>query len=508
MHAVAYCRYSTDNQTENSIMYQISAAQDYCDKHSMDLVDVYSDEARSGTNTNREGLHKLIADCDTEKFSAVVIYDQSRLSRNIVDWFTLRETLHNKHKRLCSCCETLSEDILDSSSFMSEGVHAIFNEVHVLETRKKTIAGVTAKARRAEFCGGLPPLGYNIVDGQYRINEAEAPAIRTMFDMYADGYSYREIMNKIDSMGIRSKRGRKIGINSIYYLLINDRYTGVYTWNRYQYKQMRKRIPRKDNPNIVRVENAVPPLVSKDTYERVVKRLQENKRGTNKAKRDYLLSGMISCGYCGGSYTAFASKNRRTGEETIYYMCANKHRLHNCHAKNVRADEIESAVYYIVRDRILNEHLIERTADAIIAVRDQQPDKSVEIKKEIAQRQQAVNNLMKAIERGLNTEAAFPRIDELQLEIKTLQARLFACRPAGTIDRDKLIQRLTDDAKRIDGDFKQRRAVIKEYVSKIVITDESIEIQCIGDYCDNTGGVTQIRTGDEGFADPCLTTWL
>ena len=22
------------------------------------------------------------------------------------------------------------------------------------------------------------------------------------------------------------------------------------------------------------------------------------------------------------------------------------------------------------------------------------------------------------------------------------------------------------------------------------------------------GGVTRIRTGDEGFADPCLTTWL
>ena len=130
------------------------------------------------------------------------------------------------------------------------------------------------------------------------------------------------------------------------------------------------------------------------------------------------------------------------------------------------------------------------------------------IQKEIAQRQQTVDNLMKAIERGLNTEVAFPHIDELHLEIKTLEARLVACRPSGTIDRDKLIQRLTADAKRIDGDFMQRKAAIHEYVSKIIITDDSIEIQCIGDFCDNTGGVTQIRTGDEGFADPCLTTWL
>ena len=54
----------------------------------------------------------------------------------------------------------------------------------------------------------------------------------------------------------------------------------------------------------------------------------------------------------------------------------------------------------------------------------------------------------------------------------------------------------------------QRKAAIHEYVSKIIITDDTAGIQCIGDLCNNTGGVTQIRTGDEGFADPCLTTWL
>ena len=52
--AVSYCRYSTDNQTENSIMYQMAAAEEYCKKHGMVLIDVYSDEAKTGTNTNRE----------------------------------------------------------------------------------------------------------------------------------------------------------------------------------------------------------------------------------------------------------------------------------------------------------------------------------------------------------------------------------------------------------------------------------------------------------------------
>ena len=67
--AVSYCRYSTDNQTENSIMYQMSAAEEYCKKHGMVLIDVYSDEAKTGTNTNREGLQRLIKDCDTIEVS-------------------------------------------------------------------------------------------------------------------------------------------------------------------------------------------------------------------------------------------------------------------------------------------------------------------------------------------------------------------------------------------------------------------------------------------------------
>lgn len=489
--AVAYCRYSTDNQTENSIMYQLSAAQDYCQRHNLDLVDVYADEARSGTNTQRDGLQRLLTDCDTDKFDAVIIYDSSRLSRSVVDWFSLRETLSHKHKHLYSCTETLSDDILDSSSFLSEGVHAIFNQVHVLETRRKTIAGVTSKARRAEFCGGTPPLGYDIVNGEYIINERESAAVRLLFDMYVDGYSYHQIMLKIDAMGVRSKQGHKIGINAIYYLLINERYTGTFIWNRYQCRQMRKRIPKRDNPNMVRIENAIPAIISKETWRKAAKRMADNKRGTNKAKREYLLSGLIECGYCGGTYTGFASKNRSSGEETIYYMCGTKNRLKSCHAKNIRADEIEPAVYYILRDKILNQNLIERTADAIIGIRSQQPDKSAEIKKEIAQRQKGIDNLLRAIERGLNADVGYGRIDELQLEIKTLQARMAECAPSGMIDRDKLVRKLTEDAHRLDGDFQQRRAIIREYVSKIIITNDAVDIQCIGDY-DNTGGVTQI----------------
>lgn len=490
--AVSYCRYSTDNQTENSIMYQMAAAEEYCKKHGMILIDVYSDEAKTGTNTNREGLQRLIKDCDTSKFDAIIIYDQSRLSRNISDWFELRQLFSSKGKQLYSCNEQLSSDYLNSNAFLSEGIHALFAQNHVIETRRKTLDGVKSKAKQAGFCGGTPPLGYDIVNGEYVINEKEAPAIRKMFEMYALGKSYDDIMQVLYREGYRSKRGNKISSNAIYYLLRNERYVGTYYWNKYQYTVMRKRITRKENPEIVRIENAIPPIIDKETWTMVQEQLSKNKGASTRTKRQYLLSGLIKCGYCGGTYTGFASKNRRSGEETVYYTCSTKERLKTCKAKNVRGDEIESFVYYTLKDRIFNQDLAEQVADMIISQsKDIVTFDATSVKREISKKKQAINNLFQAIENGLNAEITTDRINTLQDEIKALELSLEQNMKQNdtVIDREKLIQSLLEDAKKIDLDFEHRRAIIRKYVVKIEITDDTVNLHCIGD-SGTTGGAT------------------
>ena len=98
--------------------------------------------------------------------------------------------------------------IFNSNAFLSEGIHALFAQNHVIETRRKTLDGVKSKAKQAGFCGGTPPLGYDIVNGEYVINEKEAPAIRKMFEMYALGKSY-DVLCRYFIEGYRSKRGTK-----------------------------------------------------------------------------------------------------------------------------------------------------------------------------------------------------------------------------------------------------------------------------------------------------------
>jgi len=90
-NAVAYARYSTDNQNEKSIAYQVKEIEKYCKNNDLKLIDVYFDEAKTGFNTKRDDFNRMIADAERNKFDCIVIYDISRMSRNVKDWFSARE---------------------------------------------------------------------------------------------------------------------------------------------------------------------------------------------------------------------------------------------------------------------------------------------------------------------------------------------------------------------------------------------------------------------------------
>ena len=75
MNAAAYARYSTSNQTENSIEYQLTKIREYCKENGITIVSTYTDEAQSGTNTNRPGFQAMLAAASRKEFDAVVVYD-------------------------------------------------------------------------------------------------------------------------------------------------------------------------------------------------------------------------------------------------------------------------------------------------------------------------------------------------------------------------------------------------------------------------------------------------
>ena len=63
------------------------------------------------------------------------------------------------------------------------------------------------------------------------------------------------ILDKLHMNGIVGRHGKKMCLNSLYYMFKNVRYKGTYVWNEYTYQVMRKYIGSKPNPRIVKLEN-------------------------------------------------------------------------------------------------------------------------------------------------------------------------------------------------------------------------------------------------------------
>ncbi len=412
MKAAAYARYSTDMQSENSIAYQLEGIQKYCSENNIQLCNVYTDEGQSGTNTDRPGFRQLVFGAERGDFEAVVIYDISRGSRDVGDWFSFRKAMMLHDIQVISATQKLG-DMTNPNDFIVELITVGMGQHDVLTDRKKSIDGVAVKAKQGAFLGGIAPLGYDIVNGEYVINPAESSMVETIFEMYGNGASYAKIIDALH--GARGKRGQLLGKNSITSILRNERYIGVYTWNKRKMKLMRKWAGGKPNPNCVRIENFIPSIIKKDVWERVQKRLSDHKRrAASKAKRTYLLTGLIECEACGSTYVGHTSTNSR-GYETRYYVCGNKYRTRSCSSKNINANVIETFVIQQLKAYLLGTDF-EATAKYIA---DQINSASADLSKEraeLADITKKINNGVKAILSG----AEFPELEE---ELQRLRTR-------------------------------------------------------------------------------------
>ena len=413
-NAAIYTRYSTDLQSKNSTETQVAECRLFAQQNGMNVVSVYSDEAQSGMTTQREALAKLLVAAQNHEFDAVIIYDQSRLSREIVAWFTLRNTLPLYGIELYSASRQQEfGDLHDPNVFLAEGVEAVFNQMHVLISREKSIAGQRNIANKGLFAGGSACLGYDIINREYQVNEDEATAVRLIFSLYADGKSYKYIIDQLNALGIRTKAGRSFGVNSISTILRNERYIGVFTYGKIFKNPDGSRNSHKEAPNHIRIENAVPPVISKELWEQVQNRLNNNKRNAaNKATVEYLLSGKIFCGHC----KAGMSGEKRKGKY-FYYVCNTRKRLHTCEKRGVNKDFIERKVIHILRQLLTEENIVCIT-DALYESIGQLHDTVSPIRqaaqKELKRVDRQIENITSAIADGLYSPSLGEKMRDLE----------------------------------------------------------------------------------------------
>lgn len=478
-NAVAYARYSTDKQTENSIEYQIQEISKYCDINNITLTDKYIDEGLSGTNTNRPGFQLLLKDAEAHKFDSVVIYDISRGSRNLVDWFTFRQEMKRLNIKVISCSQQLGE-IDDPNNFLIETISVSLGQYQVLDTRKKSIAGSKTRALKGKFMGGYPPLGYDIINDEYVINNAEAAVVKQIFDMFIQGESYKSILEYVNKKGIQGKRGRPLGKNSIYSILKNVKYTGTYVYNEHTFWYMRKYCGRKDNPDKVIIEDCIPAIIDKQTFEMAQKRMEKRMKGKEPQKRTYLLSGLIKCPVCGAAYVGRCSTNKK-GHETRYYTCGNKYRTRKCTSKNINAELLERNILNYITENFLNNSIDSMIDEIYEAYKKRTTDLSEE-KKEYAKVKKEIDNIVNAIKKGII-------FDELEDEIARLKLReselkeLISSKSKLTITRDEIAKNF-ENVKELNSK-KDYYSLIHSFVESIIPNHDFTSIKVIIGYVGN-----------------------
>lgn len=490
--AVAYARYSSDGQRDESIDAQVRAIKSFAEREGYTLIHVYADRGISGTSDNREEFQHMIEDAKNGDFQVVIVHKLDRFARNRSDSAIYRNMLEKYGVRLVSVLENFDDS---PESIILQSVIEGYNEFYSRNLGREVMKGLTENALAAKFNGGLPPLGYDINKEtlKYKINDFEAEAVKLIFKMYLQGDGYTSIINELNRRGFKTKKGNSFGKNSLYDILRNERYTGVYIYNKSLPVTSDKKFNRhasKNAEDIIKVEGGIPQIISTEDFVKVQELMNKrrHKTATYKAKEDYLLSGKIICGECGSTY---AGNARRSKNSTyISYTCTKKNGREKCRNRGTQRDLIESIILNKLSEKVFDvkilPEIIARYNDfalsknkEFIAVKKQLEQRLAEIEKGIAN----IVNLVVTT----GSAALAEKLKELELEKVTLEISLKEAErklSEMSVDEAQLRQAFSK-AKNLlkSGTLKNRKAIVQQYVKQVVMYPDKVEIEfnVIGD---------------------------
>ena len=213
-------------------------------------------------------------------------------------------------------------------SIMMESVLEGMAEYYSKNLGREVMKGMKETALQCKHTGGCPPLGYDVDENRHlTINEHEAEAVRIIFEMFAEGHGYTAIIKHLNEHGYEPKRGGIFSKNSLFSILSNEKYMGVFVFNMSTPKDSdgkRYGHTTKSPDQIIRIENGCPAIISTELFHKVQKRKKANRRGTGRyhSKEFYLLTGKIFCGVCGKRIQGNVRYSGRSKLRLATYRCA------------------------------------------------------------------------------------------------------------------------------------------------------------------------------------------
>lgn len=343
-----YCRKSTQAGLElefNSIDAQREAGEAYVAKMAGTgwklLPDHYDDGGYSGGNTDRPALQRLLKDIEAGRIDCVLTYKVDRLGRSMPDLINILGFF--KEHEVMFVSVTQSFDTSTSMGQLMLNLLMSFSQFERDMVSERTRDKIAATRRKGMWTGGMPILGYDVVDKKLVINDSEAEQVQQIFELYLERGSLIATCEELNHRGWTTKTwttrkgDRRGGLpfqkNRLHHSLTNVVYIG--------------KIRYKDEVH----EGEHPGIVDSDLFRRVQEMLSGNGPGGSSVRNQHpaLLRGILRCAACNCGMThTYTSKGTRRYR---YYVCnkAQQRGWKECPKPSVSAAEIERFVVDEIR---------------------------------------------------------------------------------------------------------------------------------------------------------------
>ena len=354
-----YARVSSESDEQlNSLDNQIRYYEDLISKNSAwTFVAGYIDEGLSGISTRkRENFNRMVEEAAEDRFDLIITKEISRFARNTLDSIRFTRQLLSYGVGVYfqnDNINTLDEDSELRLSIMSSIAQ---DELRKLSSRVKF--GHQQAIKHNVVLGNSRIFGYRKENKRLVIDEAEAPMVRELFDLYATNqYSMKQIENLFWEKGYRNLNGNKIAHSTMANMISNPKYKGYYVGNKVKIVDMFTRKQKFLPPEewvIFKDESGeiVPAIVSEEVWDKaneVLKRRSEdvkNRQGV--CNHANLLTGKLWCSHCGQPYYRRESKDR-SGRKNSKWLCSGKIKngADSCESFAIYEEEIKPLLYEV-----------------------------------------------------------------------------------------------------------------------------------------------------------------
>lgn len=484
--AVAYARFSSNNQREESIDAQLRAIREYCERENIELIAEFKDEAQSGKTDDREDFQNMINKLLKGHIQAdyVLVHKFNRFARNKFDSALYKKKLRDVDVKVVSVSQKIDDT---PEGELLEGFLETIDQYYSANLAAEVRKGLRENALKGKHAGGQVLFGYSLDEDGYYVPNENAKIVKRIFEEYVQGYPKTEICERLNKEGYRNQRGKPFNTRTLYDLLRNEKYIGNYVYTIDKKETVRLDGIIKDPPIDKQLWSTVQELC-KDASEKAQARQRTQ-------KRFYYLTGKAYCEECGSKICANGSKRsnghkNKHGKLNYYYQCVGKVKHKNgCKNPALNKDWVEPRVLQTVLNVVMDEKQIEQIAqvayEEILMMRNTPVVTTAQLKKELAQiltKQDRLTELyiegsmkkeMLDEKNGALTRRRYQIEDELEK-----RKNIFEAEDITPEDIKKFIIQYVEDVQneydQSDDEFK--RIMINTFVERVDVSKEKVTV--------------------------------